>query len=332
MPENVVTSTAAPGSGRSAPVEFGWRMPMWDPDGREAGSWLPSVHSNLDDLKGIYDSVWLSDHFWPGTRWMPPEPDTLECWTSTAYFAARHPSYRYGQIVLGNSYRQPSLLAKSASTLQLLSGGNLILGIGAGWMESEYYGYGYEFPSAAVRIAQLDEAVQIIRKMWTESPVDFEGKHYTLKGAYANPLPSPCPPLLIGASGEQLSLRVVAKHADWWDYSGVDETEYARKAGVLAQHCDAVGRDPTSILYTSQFQTISLADSEAEAQRIADTSTLYLNSAKPGALVGTPERITERLLAFREVGVRHFIVRFPDFPGLDMARRFAAELMPKVRG
>jgi alkanesulfonate monooxygenase SsuD/methylene tetrahydromethanopterin reductase-like flavin-dependent oxidoreductase (luciferase family) len=330
MASDEVTATTAPGSGRSAPVRFGWRLPMWDPDGAPATDWLPDVRANLDALRGKFDSVWLSDHFVPGTTWMPPEPDTLECWTATVHFAAAFPEYQYGQIVLGNSYRHPPLLAKMAATLQLLSGGRLILGIGAGWMESEYRAYGYEYPSPAVRIRQLDEAVQVIRRMWTTTPASFSGEHYRVRDAFCNPLPNPPPPLLIGASGERLALRVVARHADWWDYSGVAPEEYARKAGVLAEHCEAVGRDPSSILGTWQSQSVALADSEAEARALAERTILYRN-APGGALIGTPEQVTARLQEYVEVGVRHFILRFSDFPSPAGALRFAAEVAPKVQ-
>ena len=330
MANDGVTSPALPGSGRSAPVQFGWRMPMWDPDGAPVGSWLPDVWVSLEALRGTFDSVWLSDHFVPGTRWMPPEPDTLECWTTTAHVSGRFPEYRYGQIVMGNSFRHPPLLAKMAATLQVLTGGRLILGIGAGWMESEYRMYGYPYPSAAVRIEQLDEAARLIRQMWTTSPATFAGRHYQIDEAICNPLPDPAPALLIGAAGERLALRVVARHADWWDYSGVPPEEHVRKAGVLAQHCEAVGRDPTSILFTFQCQSVAIADSEREARALAERTVLYRHSSPDGALVGTPEQILDRVQQYVDVGIRHFIVRFCDFPSTEGALRFMAEVAPKI--
>jgi alkanesulfonate monooxygenase SsuD/methylene tetrahydromethanopterin reductase-like flavin-dependent oxidoreductase (luciferase family) len=319
-----VTSAMAPGSGRAAPLRFGWRVPMWDPDGAPAPAWLPEVRANLDALHGVYDSIWLSDHFVPGASWMPPEPDTLECWTAVAHFATAYPEY--------HSYRHPALLGKMASTLQLLTGGRLILGIGAGWMESEYRMYGYPFPPAPVRLEQLDEACHILRRMWTTSPASFQGKHYALEGAYANPLPSPPPPLLIGSHGERIGLGIVARHADWWDYSGADPDEFARKATVLAEHCERVGRDPDSILFTWQCQVVALADSEREARALAERSTLYKNGSPGSALVGTPEGVAERLARYVELGVRHPILRFADFPSPEGALRFAREVMPTLRG
>jgi alkanesulfonate monooxygenase SsuD/methylene tetrahydromethanopterin reductase-like flavin-dependent oxidoreductase (luciferase family) len=331
MATGQVTASNVRGSGRDAPLRFGWRMPMWDPDGKPATSWLPAVRGNLAALRGKYDSVWLSDHFVPGTRWMPPEPDTLECWTATVHFSAAFPEYQYGQIVMGNNYRHPSLLAKSAATMQVLTGGKLILGIGAGWMESEYRMYGYEMPRPAVRIQQLDEACQIMRRMWTESPASFQGRHYTIEEAYANPLPSPVPPIVIGGSGEQLTLRVVAKHADWWETGSHSPAEYRRKSDVLAQHCDAVGRDPSSILHVWQCQVVSLADSEDEARSIAERSLLYHHSDEDSRLVGTPEQITAKLEERMDLGVRHFILRFMDFPQTDQALRFTTEIAPRLR-
>jgi alkanesulfonate monooxygenase SsuD/methylene tetrahydromethanopterin reductase-like flavin-dependent oxidoreductase (luciferase family) len=320
----------AQGSGRNTPVRFGWRLPMWDADGAPAHEWLPAIHAHLDALRGKYASIWLSDHFVPGAGWMSPQPDTLECWTATAAFAAQYPDYDFGQIVLGNSYRHPSLLAKMASTLQLLTGGRLILGIGAGWMESEYRQYGYPFPSNAERLYQFNEAVQIIRRMWTRSPASFKGRYYQIDEAYANPLPEPQPPIMIGAAGEQIALRIVARHADWWNLSGNSPADFKRKAAVLAEHCAAVGRDPTSILYTWQCQAVSLADSEGEARRIAERTRWYEHTPEHGRLIGTPEQIAERLAEYVDLGVRHFILRFLDFPNADQALRFAAEVAPHV--
>jgi alkanesulfonate monooxygenase SsuD/methylene tetrahydromethanopterin reductase-like flavin-dependent oxidoreductase (luciferase family) len=326
-----VTSLMAPGSGRAAALQFGWRMPMWDPDGAPAKEWLPQVQENMDVLRRHYQTVWLSDHFVPGTNWMPPEPDTLECWTATAYLAAAFPEYQFGQIVMGNSYRYPPLLAKQAATFQALSGGRLILGIGAGWMESEYRAYGYPFPPAKVRLQQLDEAVQLIRRMWAESPASFQGRHYRIDRAYCNPMPDPPPPVMIGAAGEQIALRIVARHADWWNLSGVSVAEFRRKAAVLDEHCAAVGRDPTAILYTYQCQAVSVAPDAAAARRLAEASTLYQHTGPAGSLVGTPSEVAARLQGYVDAGVRHFILRFLDFPRPDGARLFASEVAPQLR-
>ena len=324
-----ITSRMKPGSGRNAPVTFGWRMPMWDPDGRPVGSWLPAVHDNLHTLAGAFDAVWLSDHFVPGAGWKSPDTDTLECWTTTAAMSLRHPTYRFGQIVMGNSYRYPPLLAKSAATLQVLTGGRLILGIGAGWMESEYRAYGYEFPSPAVRLARLSESIRLMRRMWRGSPASFEGKHYRIKDAWCLPKPEAAPPIMIGSGGEQIALKLVARHADWWNLSDISPENFARKAAILEEHCRSEGRDPTSILYTLQCQALAIAPSEGEAKALAERSTLAKNTRAEAVIVGTPDQVAARLEPYVALGVRHFILRFLDFPRSDGALLFAKEVAPR---
>jgi alkanesulfonate monooxygenase SsuD/methylene tetrahydromethanopterin reductase-like flavin-dependent oxidoreductase (luciferase family) len=311
-------------------ITFGWRMPMWDPAGAPLGAWLPGIRQTLDALPGeVFQTVWQSDHFVPGTGWAPPEWDTLECMTALIHFATAYPQFRYGQIVLGNSYRPPSLLAKMFSTLQGLTGVRLILGIGAGWMESEYRMYGYEFPVPKIRMAQLDEAIRLIRAMWTESPASFRGEHYRLDNAYANPLPAEPPIVMVGASGEQLGLRVVAKHADWWNTTAPTPEALTAKRRVLAEHCAKIGRDVDDILVNWQCQCVAIGDSEAEARRIAEGAPLHHHSRE--SVVGTPEQVTERLQEFVAAGVRDFNLRFADFPRTEGMLRFAREIAPQLR-
>ncbi len=312
-------------------ITYGWRMPMWDPDGKPLGEWLPRVREHLDALpRHVFQTVWMSDHLVPGTNWAPPHWDTLECMTALVHFATAYPAYRYGQIVLGNSYRPPALLAKMFATTAALTGARLICGIGAGWMESEYRMYGYEYPVPKVRIEQLDDAMNILRRMWTEAPATYQGRHLSIDGAYAEPRPNPRPILMIGGSGEQLTLRVVARHAEWWNASGSTPEEVARKRGVLAVHCARVGRDVDDILVNWQCQCVAIADSDAEAQRLAETSELH-RRGPDGSVVGSPERVRDRLQGMADAGVRDFILRFADFPRLDGALRFAQEIAPKLQ-
>src|SRR5215831_5970713 len=160
-----VTDAMANAKGRPDRITYGWRMPMWDPGGAKLPAWLPGVHAHLNTLEGsIFETVWMSDHLVPGATWAPPEWDTLECVTALIHFATLHPRYRYGQIVLGNSFRPPALLAKMIATLQALSGARVILGIGAGWMESEYRMYGYPYPVPKQRIEELDDALNIAKR------------------------------------------------------------------------------------------------------------------------------------------------------------------------
>jgi alkanesulfonate monooxygenase SsuD/methylene tetrahydromethanopterin reductase-like flavin-dependent oxidoreductase (luciferase family) len=326
-----VTSPMLPGSGRAAAIQFGWRMPMWDPDGTPAATWLPDVRSNLDQLRGSFDSVWLSDHLLPGATWMGPDTDTLECWTATASFATAYPEYTFGQVVMCSAFRHAPLLAKMTATLHLLTGGRLILGLGAGWMEREFRSYGYPYETPAARLANLAEAVQVIRRLWTRAPASFAGKRYAVDQAYCLPLPSPPPPIMLGVAGEQVGLPIVARHADWWNLHSVSAAEYARKAHVLEQHCAAAGRDPTSILYTWECPGIAIAESEPAARAIAERSTQFRHAAPEGVLVGTPDQVVARLREYVATGVRHFILRFLDFPDPAGAMRFAGEVAPQLR-
>lgn len=312
-------------------ITFGWRMPMWDPAGAPFGEWVPDVRRHLEALPiDIYQTVWMSDHLVPGANWAPAEWETLECVTALIHFATAYPRYRYGQIVLGNSFRPPALLGKMVATLQALTGVRMILGIGAGWMESEYRMYGYPYPSPKVRIQQLDEAVQLLRRLWRDSPASFAGQHFQLDGAFAEPRPSQPPIIMIGAAGEQLALRVVARHADWWNsMTGPPEALVAKRA-ILAEHCATIGRDVNEILINWQCQCVAIGDSEAEARRLAETAPLYRQSPH-GAVIGTPEQVTERLQTYIEAGVRDFILRFADFPRLDGALRFASEIAPRLQ-
>lgn len=304
---------------------------MWDPAGAKLDSWLPAVREHLDALRdSVYQTVWMSDHLVPGSNWAPPQWDTLECVTALIHFATLYPNYRYGQIVLGNSYRPPALLGKMVATLQALTGSRLVLGIGAGWMESEYRMYGYPYPTPKIRMEQLTDAVRILRAIWTESPASYAGKHFSLDECYAEPRPSQPPLIMIGASGEQLGLRIVARYADWWNTTAPTPADLKAKLAVLAEHCAKVDRDPEDILLNWQCQVVALGDSEAEAQAAAELSPLYPYS-KTSAIIGTPETVAERLQAFVDVGVRDFILRFADFPRQDGVLRFAREVAPKLK-
>jgi alkanesulfonate monooxygenase SsuD/methylene tetrahydromethanopterin reductase-like flavin-dependent oxidoreductase (luciferase family) len=320
----------AAAAGRRSAISYGWRMPMWDPAGARLETWLPHIHEHLRALDGsIYETVWMSDHLVPGARWAPPHWDTLECITALVHFASLYPGYRYGQIVLGNSYRPPALLAKSIATLCALTRARVVLGIGAGWMESEYRMYGYPYPPPRVRMEQLEDAVHILRALWTERPATYLGRHLRVDGAYAEPRPAARPLIMIGASGEQLGLRLVARYADWWNTTAPTPAELRRKRDVLTDHCQRAGRDVDDILINWQCQVVAIADSEREARALAEASPLYAHG-RDGAIIGTPEQVAEQLRAFVDVGVRDFILRFADFPRLTGVQRFAREVAPQL--
>ena len=225
-------------------VEFGLRIPTFPVDGSSGEAFVDQLIRFVSEFESDFDSAWVCDHFHPWSQSVPETTPTIEGFTAISYFSGVFKRLKFGNIVLCNSYRNPALLAKMGATLQLLTGGRFILGIGAGWKEDEYIAYGYEFPSAKVRIEQLEEGVQIIRKMWTETKATFEGKYYRIKNAICSPRPEPIPPIMIGGGGEKLTLKVVAKHADWWNMPNASVEKFKHKLEVLESHCERVGRNP----------------------------------------------------------------------------------------
>ena len=312
-------------------LEFGWRMQTFSIDGTPGPVLVEQVEEHLRRLDRHVRAVWVQDHLMPEHAWTPPAWDSLEAWSTLAHWAAAFPAYHFGTIVLASSYRSPALLAKMAATTQLLTRGRLILGLGAGWHEGEYRAYGYDYPSARERIAQLAEAVQVIRTMWTESPASFHGTYYQVEDAYCEPRPSPPPPIMIGAAGEQLALRVVAQHADWYNVPGSPLEVVQRKLEVLRERCAAIGRDYDGIVKTGSINAIAVAPSRAEAQRMAEASPFYKPEAASAAAVGEPGDVAEQLRRFEDLGISHLIVRFADFPRLNGAMRFVEQVLPLLR-
>src|SRR5438552_2896090 len=230
-------------------VPQGWRLDLVGiSDPAEAYETMTRVAQEADTLG--YHSIWLYDHF--HTAPIPTQEVTFECWTSTAALARDTKRVRIGQMVTGNSYRNPALLAKMASTVDVLSHGRLTLGIGAGWYEHEYRAYGYQYPDAPERTRQLHEAVQVLLAMWKEDEAVFEGKYYQVRGAINQPkgVQHPHIPLLIAGGGEQVTLKLVAQYGDACNIVG-DLDTIKHKFDVIRQHCETVGRDYESIHRTS---------------------------------------------------------------------------------
>jgi len=309
-------------------VKFGIRVPSFPIDGSGSSKFILQIINYLRDLETQYDSAWISDHFVPWADFVSKKISILECFTALSYLSAVFDKLDFGSIVLCNSYREPSLVAKMSATLSALTGGRYILGIGAGWMKEDYIEYGYKFSSAAIRIKQLEEGVQIIKRMWAEDDVTFLGKYFTVKNAYCNPKPDPPPPILIGGEGEKLLLRVVARYADWWDCSNADIKTYSHKFDVLRQHCNKVYRNPNKILQTTSNR-VAIAETNKEALKMAKESPFIEKENMGSYFIGNPQKIKETIGAFINNGVEHFILRFIDFPRLDGARLFAEEVIPE---
>jgi alkanesulfonate monooxygenase SsuD/methylene tetrahydromethanopterin reductase-like flavin-dependent oxidoreductase (luciferase family) len=292
-------------------LDFGWVVqPIPWPD------MLPAdlheyTRASIRALSPHFSTIWVEDHLqWGGYP-------TLEAFATIAYLAAEFPQYRIGSIVFGQGYRNPALLAKMAATLQYLSGGRFILGLGAGWKEDEHRAYGYPFPPGRVRVAQLAEAIQLMRAMWTQSPATFTGKHYTVEHAYCEPRPDPMIPIHVGGGGEKETLSVVARYADAWNFNLSGLEEFQHKLGVLKQHCQAVGRTFHEIALTYY----TMVDLSSHAPRVVPRKDfLYL-------LGPTPANAIAQLRPFVELGVSHILLRTANLQTLE---RFGAEVAPAL--
>jgi alkanesulfonate monooxygenase SsuD/methylene tetrahydromethanopterin reductase-like flavin-dependent oxidoreductase (luciferase family) len=226
--------------------------------------------------------------------------------------------------VLGQGYRNPALTAKIAATLQFLTRGRFILGIGAGDARDEHQAYGYPFPEPRVRLEQLDEAASIIRALWRGGPATFSGRHYRIENAYCVPVPEPPPVLMIGGGGERRTLAVVARHADWWNCDYYAPAEYAHKLAVLGEHCRTIGRDPASIVPTIYMGLTVSHDAERLVRRRSMN-----HRGEVHVISGNPDEVTEQIEAFAAVGVRHMQLNFLDFPRTDSLQVFLAEVLPR---
>jgi F420-dependent oxidoreductase-like protein len=279
-----------------------------------------------------FDAIWLYDHF--HTVPTAQLETTFECWTSMAALARDTSTIKLGQMVTCNSYRPPSLLAKMASGVDVMSRGRLILGIGAGWYEHEYQAYGYEYPETPERLRMLREALQVIKAMWTQDRAEFEGKYYRVRGAINEPKPvqKPHPPIWIGGAGEKVTLKLVAQYGDACNFNA-DVATVRHKLNVLREHCETVGRDYDSVLKTIEFYTIH-GDRREIDRVVADTARrtgadeAYIRSWHP--LSGDAERIAEIIGEYAEAGIQYFIVNVPNAFEGGVISRFAEEVFPKV--
>lgn len=313
-------------------VPQGWRLDLLGiADPIEAYETMTRV-AQVAEAEG-FDSVWLYDHF--HTVPIVTQEVTFECWTSTAALARDTKRVRIGQMVTCNSYRNPALLAKMASTVDVLSHGRLDFGIGAGWYEHEYNAYGYDSLDAPGRLRHLREALQVILAMWKEEEAHFEGKYYQVRGAINQPkgVQKPHIPLLIGGSGEKVTLKLVAQYADACNIGHLDGEGLKRKFAILKQHCDAVGRDYESIKRTTEFICV-IAQTEEQAIAKAQSSPSLgphpsIEQLQKQDLCGTPEMIRRRLAETEEAGVQEVIIFLPDAKDLESIKLFAQECMSR---
>ncbi|HEY5889326.1 MAG TPA: LLM class F420-dependent oxidoreductase [Acidimicrobiia bacterium] len=320
-------------------VPQGWRHDLVDIPIEDHWETMTSVARTIE-VSG-YESLWVYDHF--HTIPEPTQEVTYEAWTLMAALAVSTTSVRLGQMCTCNTYRPPSYLAKVAASIDVISGGRVEMGIGAGWYEHEHDGYGYPFLKPSDRIGMLREGVEIMQAMWTEDAVTYEGKYYQLKGAISQPKPLQKPhiPFWIAGGGEQLTLNIAARYAQYTNFGNTLD-EFKQKSDVLKGHCEKVGTDYESIVRSSNFNIFCAAteaevnekiewhrgqlrknNSEARADRFADSYKEFS---------GTPGQIVDNLKEWKDVGLGYTIVNFADAAyettGLEL---FASEVIPALQ-
>lgn len=283
-----------------------------------------------------FTALWASDHLlWDAKS---ERRNCLDAWALLPALAAVTTKLRLGTLVTCNSYRLPAVLAKTAACVDHISNGRLEFGIGAGWKDIEYKAYGIPFPSVGTRLTQLEEAVQLIKLLWTEERASFKGKHYQLEDAVCAPKPVQQPlKLWIGGAGEKKLLRMVAQYADGWNMIfGYQLPAVKQKLEVLKRHCDTVKRDFDKI-EKSLFIVTCIADTEeelkrrdAEAAAALGTRRIF-NIAQNSGTVGTAEQVAETLRQYQDLGFDYFISMFPYKQDKEMLQRFAETVVPKLR-
>ncbi|MCU1351394.1 MAG: family F420-dependent class oxidoreductase [Acidimicrobiales bacterium] len=310
-------------------IPQGWKMELASIPDPQA-KWQRAVETAVRAEELGYDHLWVYDHVHNVP--VPAHETMFEAWTTVAAISQRTSRIGLGQMVGCTSYRNPSLLAKITATVDVISGGRLEWGIGAGWYDNEYKAYGYDFPSAGVRIAMLAECVQIVKAMWTEADATFHGEHFTIDGAQCDPKPlqSPHPNIWIGGGGERKTLRVVAEHATHSNFGGKPH-EWAHKSEVLERHCKDVGRPFDEITRTWSPEMFVR---ETEAEIGTESRSFWgepFESWRDGNLVGTPDQVAEKLQAYIDLGCRGFVPWCADYPDHTSMELFATQVMPQLR-
>lgn len=301
-------------------------------------SWEEALRLAAEAERVGFAALWLEDHFRP---WAHADTGpALEGWTTIAALSQVTSRIRLGTLVTCTSYREPALVAKMGATLDVISGGRFILGIGAGWYAEEYEAYGYPFPAPGERVGRLRDAVRIVRAMWTEESPTLVTPHYTVREARCNPRPlqRPSPPIWIGGGGPRI-LRIAARHADGWNYGAMTPQQFAAKREALRAYVDAAGRGPDAVTASLEL-FVFLGATEAEAR---ERVRAFEASRPPGNAVrllirdaycatrieGSPDEVARRLAAYAAAGVDHFTLVFPD-PDLATIRLFGEEVLPRL--
>jgi F420-dependent oxidoreductase-like protein len=309
-----------------AKIKFGVFLPFYAFQNLPSSQLYMQIRNVVSECERLgYDAVWLDDHL------MCKEATILEPWTTLSALAAQTSRIRLGIMVSAVSHRNPALLAKAAATLDVISGGRVEFGVGAGVQSEEHVAYGFGFGKPSVRIAQLEEALEVVRRLWSYPKASFQGKYFTLKDAVCEPKPlqKPHPPIVVGGGGEKYTLKVAAKYADRCDWGYLPLEEYRRKQTVLQRNCQVIGRNYQSIEQSAwpAGQILMAADEGELEKKIAriKPEKVSLEEFKKYTLTGTPKECLRGFQPYVDLGASYFMLYFADLPSVEGLRLFKEE-------
>ncbi len=283
-----------------------------------------------------FESLWVSDHFFLTPESV--ETPCLECWTTLAALSRDTKKLRLGAMVASQSYRNAALAAKMAASVDNVSGGRLNFGVGAGWKEAEYLAYGYPFPPPDTRIRQLNDALEIAKRMWTEQRATYEGRYYSIHDVICAPKPiqKPHPPIWIGGTGS-FTLKIAARHADAVNFAWtITVPQFKAKLEEFKGYCEARSREYTSIRKSAGLMITMAEDKDALATKLreretrANTPYMKYLANQPANLVGTTDQVAARIREYTALGVDHFILRFHFGEEIEGMKLFKEKVKPQL--
>jgi alkanesulfonate monooxygenase SsuD/methylene tetrahydromethanopterin reductase-like flavin-dependent oxidoreductase (luciferase family) len=304
------------------------------------GVTLPQIKRSWEEVRAAalafdeyrFDSVWACDHIYGVPT---PNLPIFEAWSQLAAVAAITEHVGLGTLVTPPFFRNPAVLAKQVATIDHVSSGRTIMGLGAGWFQPEFEQTGCSFPSLGERMRALEETATILRGLWSEERFTFEGRHFRVTDAVSEPKPIRRPPILIGGTGEKVLMGIVARHADIWNNMAVTQAQLAQKVAALERRCDEEKRD-FGTLRVSQQCVVVIAETDEEAKTaLAKATKIYGGHMGAGleehGIWGTPARVIECIERHRKLGCTGFVIEFFGRDTREPAQLFASEVMPALR-
>ena len=309
----------------AARIKFGVTLPQLK------RTWEETRTAAIELERLGFDSLWVNDHLYGVPM---PEVPILECWTLLAAVGAVTTRVELGTLVSPVGFRNPALHAKMAATLDHITGGRVIVGLGVGWFETEFRGYGFPFPAVRTRLEQLSEAARLMKLVWTEPGATFAGRHFRAEGIICEPRPVRVPPILIGGGGERVLLRIAAELADVWNNLAVNQGELGRKIACLREHCRAVGRDPDTIEISQQTVVVIGANEVDARAKLGKAARIYgghLGDIERHGIWGSPAQVVERIERHVAQGCTSFMIEFFGRDAREPAGLFAEQVLPAFR-